>query len=264
MRKQAGLKLERSPLVLVLSQVRFPAVPKMRDHIESIQDALRSQGFPRFNEEEIQQVTLGGPNPKVDQSTRWVFASRDRTEAVIVSPTFVVYETSKYDVFETFTNRFSPVLDLIQEQTETEFAEQVGLRYLDLIRPTDDLLASEFLRECVRGLSPDDLGAKDSRHQFVTKASTDHGQLRVRSFENTGRDFLPADLASTHLEFDLDRDELADEFYLVLDTDHVAKVDVDFTSQKLIEKLRDLHEYSSKAFLAAVTEDAITYWKAEE
>ena len=264
MRKQPRLKLERSPLVLVLAQVRFPAVLKMHKHIESIQDALRSERFPRFNEEEIQQVTFGGPTPKVEQGKRWAFSSRDRTEAVIVAPTFVVYETSKYDVFETFAERFSPVLDLIREQTTTEFAEQVGLRYVDLIRPTDDMQASDFLRERVRGLSEDDLGAKHSHHEFVTQASTDFGQLRIRSSENTGPDFLPADLASTHLDFCLDPDELAGELYRVLDIDHIAKDEVDFTSDALIAKLWDLHEYSSKAFLAAATKDAINYWRTEE
>lgn len=261
MRKQDALRLERSPLVLVLSQIRFPAVLKMHEHIEPIQDALRGLGFQRFEEEQIQQVTFGGPAPKMEQGRRWVFSTRDKTEAVILAQGFVVYETSKYDVFETFAERFSPVLDLIREQTAIEFAEGTGLRYLDLIRPTDALNASDFLRERVRGLSQEDLGAKHSRHQFITQAATEHGELNIRSFENTGPEFLPPDLVSTHLEFQVDLDAVASETYRILDIDHIAKTEVDFTSEALIEKLWDLHEYSSKAFLAAVTQDAIRFWK---
>jgi uncharacterized protein (TIGR04255 family) len=261
MRKQPALKLERSPLVLVLSQIRFPAVLKMHQHIEAIQDALRGQRFQRFEEEQIQQVTFGGPAPKVEQGKRWVFSTRDKTEAVVLAPAFVVYETSNYDVFETFVERFSPVLDLIRAETETEFAERLGLRYLDLIRPTDELPASDFLRERVRGLSHEDLGAKHSRHQFVTQATTEHGDLNVRSFENTGPEFLPPDLVSTHLDFGVDPDQLTGEVYRILDIDHIAKAEVDFTSEALIAKLWQLHEYSSKAFLAAVTENAIKFWK---
>lgn len=264
MRKQPALKLKRSPLVLVLSQVRFPAVLKMHEHIETMQDALRGQGFPRFEEEDVQQVTFGGPAPKVEQGKRWVFSSRNKTEAVMLAPAFVVYETTEYDVFETFTERFSPVLDLIATETDTEFAERIGLRYLDLIRPTDDLQASEFLRERVRGLSQKDLGAKHSRHQFITQATTEHGDLNVRSFENTGPEFLPADLVSTHLEFHVDPDELTGEVYRILDVDHIAKAEADFTSEAIIPELWKLHEYSSKAFLAAVTEDAIKFWKEKE
>jgi len=264
MRKQDALKLERSPLVLVLSQIRFPAVLKMHEYIETIQDALRGQGFPRFEEEQVQQVTFGGPGPKVELGKRWAFSSRDKTEAVILAPAFVVYETSKYDVFETFTKRLSPVLDLIREQTKTEFAEGLGLRYLDLIRPTEEQTASDFLRERVRGLSQEDLGAKHSRHQFITQATTEHGELNIRCFENTGPEFLPPDLVSTHLEFQVDLDELAGETYRILDIDHLTKTEVDFTSEVLIEKLWDLHEYSSKAFCASVTKDAIEFWKKEK
>ena len=264
MRKQPALKLERSPLVLVLSQIRFPAVLKMHEYIETIQDALRGQGFQRFEEEQVQQVTFGGPAPKVEQGKRWVFSSRNKTEAVVLAPAFVVYETTRYDVFETFTERFSPVLDLIAAETHTEFAERVGLRYLDLIRPTHNLQASEFLRERVRGLSQKDLGAKHSRHQFITQATTEHGDLNVRSFENTGTEFLPPDLVSTHLDFGVDPDELTGEVYRILDVDHIAKAEVDFTSEALIAKLWELHEYSSKAFLAAVTEDAIKFWKEKD
>jgi len=263
MRKQDALKLERSPLVLVLSQVRFPAVLKMHEHVEAIQDALRGLGFPRFDEEQIQQVTFGGPAPKMEQGKRWVFASRDKTEAVILAPAFVVYETSKYDIFETFIERFAPVLDLIREQTATDFAERLGLRYLDLIRPTEEQAASDFLRERVRGLSQEDLGAKHSRHQFITQAVTEHGELNIRSFENTGAEFLPPDLVSTHLDFQAETEKLAGETYRILDIDHITKTEVDFTSKALTEKLWDLHEYSSKAFLAAVTQEAITFWKKE-
>ncbi len=244
--------------------LRLPAVLKMHEHIETIQDALRAQGFQRFEEEQVQQVTFGGPTPKVEQGKRWVFSTRNKTEAVVLAPAFVVYETTKYDVVETFTERFSPVLDLIAAETDTEFAERVGLRYLDLIRPTDHLHASEFLRERVRGLSQDDLGAKHSRHQFITQATTEHGDLNVRCFENTGPEFLPPDLVSTHLDFGVDPDELTGEVYRILDIDHIAKAEVDFTSEALIAKLWELHEFSSKAFLAAVTEDAIKFWKERE
>ncbi|HED12157.1 MAG TPA: TIGR04255 family protein [Gammaproteobacteria bacterium] len=262
-RKEPALKLERSPLAFVLSQVRFPAVLKMEDRVPDIQEALRKQDFPRYNKEDIQQVTFSGNELKAERDKRWVFVSRSRHEAVILSSNFVVYETSDYDVFETFTERFSPVLKLIADATTTEFVEQLGLRYVDLIRPTENKAACEFLRENVRGLSQEDLGASSLRNQFSTQAHTEQGDLFVRSFENTGPNMVPPDLVSTHLRFKTNPDDLKDELYRILDIDHISKGEFDFHPEDLIQKLWDLHEFSSKAFEAAVTEEAIEFWKRE-
>lgn len=262
-RKEPALKLERSPLVFVLSQVRFPAVLKIEDHVPDIQEALRKLGFPRYSKEDIQQFSFGPAEQKLERDKRWVFVSRNRHEGVVLSSNFVVYETSDYDVFETFLDRFAPVLELIADTTGSEFAEQIGLRYVDLIRPTDQLTAGEFLRERVRGLSQENLGAKSSRHQFITQARTEHGDLFVRSFENSGSNMMPPDLMSTHLHFKVDPQELKDETYRILDIDHITKGEFDFRAAELVEKLWDLHEFSSKAFRAAVTDDALEFWRNE-
>jgi len=166
-------------------------------------------------------------------------------------------------VFEAFIERFAPVLELVANTTGIEFADQIGLRYLDLIRPTPDMTASDFLRPHVRGLSQQDLGAKSSRHQFVVQAQTEHGSLYVRSFENSGPNMMPPDLVSTHLRFKVDPEDLKDELYRILDIDHIAKGEFDFRVDDLVEKLWDLHEFSGKAFRASVTEDAIEFWRRE-
>ena len=264
MRKEPPLKLERSPLVFVLTQVRFPALLSMEEHVAVIQAGLRGQGYTRFSEERIQQVAFGGGDVKTSFNTRWAYPNRARTEAVILAPSFIVYETSDYDVFDTFVDRFSAVVEVVADATKIDFAEQVGLRYVDLIRPAGGRAASDFLRERVRGLSTEDLGAKVTGYQFMTQAQTDCGDLYVRSFEKSGSGFMPPDLVSTHLEFKPDTEELANETYRVLDIDHIAKSEIEFASAHLVARLWSLHDTSSKAFRAAVTEDAVDFWKKGE
>ncbi len=261
-RKDPVLKLKCSPLVLVLSQVRFPAVLKIGDLVPDLQESLRKQGYSRYSKENIQQITFGGPEPKMDQDNRWVFTSRDRSEAVILTTTSVTYETSNYDVFETLAGKFKTVLELIGSAAEIEYAEQIGLRYVDLIRPSQGKVAGDFLKQHVRGLSKGELGASHVRHQFMTQAQTEHGDLFVRSFENTGPNFMPPDLDSKNLGLKITPEDLnEDELCRVLDVDHMAKGEFEFSASILIEKLWDLHEYAGKAFRAAVTEDAMQYWK---
>ncbi len=261
MRKAPPLKLEQSPLVLVLCQVRFPALLGMQDYVATIQADLREQGYTRFSQERIQQVAFGGGEIKTNLDTRWVFPNRAFTEAVVLAPNFVLYQTSDYDVFETFVERLSGVIDAVAKATRVDFADQAGLRYVDLIRPAGDRSASEFLREQVRGLASATLGARVARQQFITQAQSDFGELFVRSFESSGPDFMPPDLVSTHLKLKPDPKELADETYRVLDIDHIARREIEFASAPLAETLWMLHDASSRAFRAAVTAEALEFWR---
>lgn len=261
MRNQPGLKLAHSPLVFVLVQVRFPAVLKMSQHVPDIQDALRHAGFTKYVEEQMQQLIFG-PELKTESERRWLFASRNQLEAVLLTNDFVVYETTRYDVFETFLERFRGILEVIQGQVKVDYAEQIGLRYVDLIRPTASTPASGFLRESLRGITSDDLGVLRTRHQFVIQAKTPHGDLFLKSFENSGKKFLPPDLDATHLKFEAEPP--AEETFRVLDFDHIYRGEVDFNPDALTERLWALHDQLSKAFRVAVTPEAIEHWKGGE
>jgi uncharacterized protein (TIGR04255 family) len=260
MRRQSGLKLKKSPLVLVLCQVRFPAVLKMSQYVPDIQESLRHAKLTKYVEEQTEQLTLG-PEIRTESERRWLFANRNQREAALLTRDFVVYETTSYDVFETFVSRFREILEVVKTQVGIEYAEQVGLRYVDLIRPTADRPASSFLRESLRGLSSDELGVTGARHQFLMQAKTPHGTLSLKSFENSGSRFLPPDLDATHLKFDVEPS--ADETFRIIDFDHIFRGDVEFSADDLSDKLWALHDLSSKTFQCSVTPEAIEYWKGQ-
>ena len=264
MREAPPLRLKRSPLAFVLCQIRFPAFLNMEQCIPSIQSDLRGLGYTRFSQENAQQVDFVGGGIKTGLNTRWVFPNRMRNEAVVLAPSFLVYETSDYDVFETFVARVLPLVDVVRDATDIDFAEQVGLRYVDVIRSGGGREATGFLNNGLHGLSSDGLGANVMGRQFLTQAQTDSGELYVRCFANSGEDFMPPDLATTHLEFKLDTALLADETYEVLDIDHIAKREIPLAKASVGDTLWTLHHGSNKAFLAAVTEEAVRFWKGED
>ena len=256
------MKLYRSPLILVLAQIRFSPVLKMEEYVPSIQAELRKQGFSWYRSEQIQEVIFMGSEVKAEPKKRWVFATRDRREAVILAPDFVVYETLQYDIFETFINQFKPVLELLKMQASLDFVEKVGLRYIDLIRPSDGKAANDFICESLRGLAKEQLNATAALHQFMIQANTPEGDLFIRSFENTGPDYLPPDLISTHMDFEVTIGEK--ELFRILDIDHISKTqNIDFDPTILIDKLWALHESSEEAFRAATTPEAIEFWKSK-
>lgn len=259
-RLEPGLKLERSPLILVLSQIRFSAVLKMADFIPDIQEAMRGEGLARFTQEESQQVVFG-PVVKTNQTTRWVFSNRAQTEAVILSNDFFVYEVSKYDVFETFTSRLLPLFEHVCKAAKLSFAVQTGLRYIDLLQGNANHNVDDFISETLRGLTAEQLGVKTANHQFVIQAETDLGTLFLRSYENTGDQFLPPDLQTKHLQFKASTS--SDEEFRILDFDNVSLGDFDLDGDAVEQKLWQLHASTDRAFRAAVTEVALEYWKGD-
>ncbi|MBM4090963.1 MAG: TIGR04255 family protein [Planctomycetes bacterium] len=262
MRKRKPLKLHKSPLVLMLAQVRFSPVLLIKDYIPAIQEELRKRKYSDYRAEQIQQVMFTGSDVKAEQVNRWVFASRDRREAVILAPDFVVYETSAYDVFETFLDKFVPVLGLLREKVSLDFASHVGLRYVDLIRPAQGKAASQHLCDTLRGLSKDILKAASVRQQFVVQAQTACGDLTIRSFDASGESMLPPDLASAHVDLALPPD--TSELCRILDIDHIGRAQTDFDTSVLVNRLWDLHGPSEDAFLAATTPEAIEFWKSKD
>ena len=103
-----------------------------------------------------------------------------------------------------------------------------------------------FIRENLRGLSTSELGASAAKNHFLVAAATSHGELNLRSYDNSGPTFLPADLVSTDLEYDIELREA--ETYRILDFDHIFRGQLDFKSQTIIEKMWLLHGHIHKAF----------------
>lgn len=259
MRTETGLKLERSPLQFVLIQVRFSPVTAMREYVPPFQDKLRKSGFPGHNKEKIQQVTFG-PEPGVETSTRWSFVSRDKREGVVLTEDFVVYETTRYDIFETFTDRFKEVLTELNNVAEISFASQIGLRYIDVVHTLDDHAPDWFIREQFHGLSADGIG-EPVTNQLLSVVKTADGILRLKTLDGRGPDFMPPDLEASRLEFDLKLFE--QDPFRILDFDHIWKGEIDFVPDDIITKMWALHGSIKKTFKATVTEDAMKVWESK-
>lgn len=259
MKTEPSLKLERSPLQFVLVQVRFSPVAAMREYVTPLQDRLRKSGFPGFNKEKIQQVTFG-PEPEMETSTRWSFVSRDKRECIVLTEDFVVYETTRYDVFETFTERVKGVLAQLNEIAEINFASQIGLRYIDVVHSLDGHPPDWFIRKQFLGLSADGIG-EPRTNQFLSVVKTTDGILKLKTLDGHGQKFMPPDLEATRVDFELELTE--DDSFRILDFDHIWQGETNFVPDAIIANMGALHGAIKKTFKAVVTEDAIKVWESK-
>src|SRR3974390_3171524 len=100
-RSRPPLKLQRSPLVMVLAQVRISHGAKMGEYIDDVQERLRQSGFPRFEEGRGHEILLRpGLQPEVREHPRWEFQNKERSAGIVVMQNAIVLQTNSYDTFD--------------------------------------------------------------------------------------------------------------------------------------------------------------------
>jgi uncharacterized protein (TIGR04255 family) len=251
-RTHPPLRLEDSPLVLVLGVVRISPILLMEKYIPQIQEELRTQ-FPRLKKSEIKQFHFG-PELQVESAKKWTFTDRAERTAVSITQNSVSLQTTAYGMFDDFIEQLTRAVTVAGRNAGIAEFDRLGLRYIDLIRPVPGQEASEFLSPALRSLRPADFGALEmwQRHEFVSKTS--EGVLVVRTSEQTGQTPLPPDLGGS----DLPMKPLPSpgDRVVLLDIDHFSEGARDFDVPAISEAFWRLHDYCDIAFRTATTEDA--------
>ena len=135
-------KLSKQPLALVLIQIRFSPFMNMKDYIPQIQEKLLSLGFVNCKENPSLEIRITPNGPVPTESKQWVFSSFDGYQSVILDSKQLTYQTSDYDVFETYYAKYQQICDVLVSSAssfETSvLIQRLGLRYVDRIIPLDN------------------------------------------------------------------------------------------------------------------------------
>ncbi|MEH1996981.1 TIGR04255 family protein [Nostoc sp.] len=261
-RTSPALRLQRSPLVYVLAQIVISPILSMQDYIPAIQERLRNKGYIKYKNIPTQEIILA-PQIQITSINRWFFSNKNDEEAVIISPYFIVFETTNYDVFDTFVQSFKEILLIFQEVTNVSLAERIGLRYVDVIRPIEGQTLSDYLQPGLLGISAEKFGAEKSKslYRFETNALTSVGQIALRLSQADNGSYLPPDIVLEAVKSGIKIEQ--GEIVTVLDVDNFSLQQRDFVADDLIESLWQLHDYSDRAFKSAVTPKALSIWGSE-
>jgi|GEM_PF-3029441 hypothetical protein len=96
------MHLAQSPLVLVLVQARFPRRHGIEGRIEAFRAACEDSDYPLFHEGSIQTVGIGPEGPALTNAPRWDLLDRSRRWNVVLSPEFLLLQTTEYHRFRDF------------------------------------------------------------------------------------------------------------------------------------------------------------------
>ena len=250
--------LHRSPLILVLTEIKFAPILAMANMIPSIQEELRRKGFPGFSTTVLHQFQLGAnAEPPFQATSRWVFTSKDAVETVTMTTDAVSLQTTRYSDFESFLDLVGSVVDVLARTVEPSFADRIGLRYVDAVPEIGDQMA-DYFNETVLSFSAEDLGVKSLLSSQHILAETESGRLQIRVNQVQDQPLLPLDLLSPELA-DISRPRAG--VHAVLDIDSSDEQRSDFNWESIEARLWAVHAPASSAFWKAVTNNALTLWE---
>lgn len=254
-----ALQLSRNPLTAVLAQVVISPILKMEEFVPSIQEDLRRNGFPGFRREDTQEIQLG-PTPLVRVGSRWIFTDKDNHSAAILTPSALVMQTASYESFDKFTEVSAKVFEIIGKHTDVLIAQRLGLRYVNLIRPSKGKTVNDYLKPGLHGLDDQKLTTKKLASRFEFLGETEVGRLLIRLFHSDNGAILPPDLDGLNMEY---QKVPAGERLAILDLDHFSIKQRDYKVASLIEDFWKLHESTDRAFRESVTATALAEWQSE-
>ena len=256
------LKLTQSPLVRVLCQVRFLPIASMRKtYIERIQDKLRLKGYPGYSSASTQQIAFGPSGPVTHKSERWLMHDRTRTSVIGLTSDFVVLETAAYTSFDEFSQKLNQILSTLVEEVQQLVVQRVGLRYVNLVRPSKEKTWQSYLRPGMRGLDSADVLKEGTQLQLIQSvAKTQSGTVIVRIHQNRKGALLPPDLDADNLELNLSPPQ-PDELLTHVDLDHFSTEQFDFNAERFSLIVQRLHDDLEHLFVkSVVTAEALQEW----
>ncbi len=254
--------LSKSPLVLVLSQVRFSPLMAMSSYIAAIQDRLRQSGYPLNSSVEVQEFPIAQPGARSTVRPHWEFLSKDQTTSVIVNEGFVVVQTTTYDDFDAFLARTLDAVEIVATAVGGLLIQRVGLRYVDLIRPNPGETWEKYVSAGLRGFASPHLAADTAVRVHQTIAKTEDGMMIARLLQNREGSVLPPDLVTQTLQFPKIAPVQPSELLTIIDIDHYREVGLDeFDRGSLKQTGWKLKNASYDVFVAMVTREALETWR---
>ena len=267
------IPLSKQPLALALIQLRFSPLLNISDYIPALQDHLRKNGFPLVSHKNIAKLEASPSGLAQITISQWKFETPERHTSIILDQDQILLQTTDYESFEKFIDRYFSILTPMLEITEHAthgIAGRLGLRYVDQVtRQFSDDDIDSYLRSSMRGIASPYFKNKKKRYTHIEVTDTElrsgqKGMLSIRILRNAEQRDLPSDLYS-EAPMRLRTIDIDDDFALI-DMDHGCEnpFPLDRTGipiNQLEEIYFALHDTIDEVFFqSVVTEEGLKKW----
>lgn len=259
-----GKKWKNAPVMYTVAQVRFNQILSIESFVPSIQEKLRTIGFPDYRKEVVNTLSIAFGQPEINTPVvqavhRFVFGDVAGKSGFTLESNALSFQATDYDVFETFLDAFLKVLSIVNDSVNLSFIERVGVRYLDAVLPKNDETLKDYLLPEVLGLTYKLNGTLT--HSYTETVSTSPaGGIIARIIIQDSKVSLPPELAQSSYPLD----ETFSSFnglHAIIDTDAYSESRTAFGIEAISKSLNDLHEEIVKSFKSVSTPNALNIWE---
>jgi uncharacterized protein (TIGR04255 family) len=261
-------KMKRAPVYFAIMQARFNPIMTLDSYAPQIQEQFRRHGFPDAQKGMLATVNLNlapaaqaaSQVPVVQQVARYTFYNMDRTAGFILDQGALTFQTSEYDVFETFSGEFLRGLQVVHDAVVLDFTDRIGFRYLDAVFPKANEGLADYLNPTVLGLGEHFQETMIHSLSETRLRSADH-QVIARVIIQDGAVGFPPDLVQASPPPIAERFRVSQGRHAILDTDGFFETREPFSLDRIGDHLRLIHDAIATTFRATVTSHAIKAWE---
>jgi uncharacterized protein (TIGR04255 family) len=262
----SAFSLTNPPLICVVARVQFTPLAKIADYIPDLQEALRLEGYPHFEEQKtkawhIADLAEAGMNVSCQDQSRWDFSNLNRAVTLRVDRESLTLLFTDYDHFANAEPQYQAILSMVEKTIPALTPQVMQLRYISYIpydetsSPTDWVVSSVL---GVPNIGPLQRESSFSETRFLTPEG---GRFVVRCMSfGPNHLTLPPDLLplNVQLKYPLQ----SKTAFLMLENVHQQKaVAPVFTAETCLAELAALRPYNIEVFQKTVTPKALEVWK---
>jgi uncharacterized protein (TIGR04255 family) len=248
-------KLERSPLSLVVCQVRHEETIVASDPKRALRvhEALEGQ-YPVLEQHAGQELTitagpLGVQTMPGAARRGWKMRSDDQQWNAVVMPDFFSLETTSYNDWPDFGARLAALTRAVAAAIDPSLEQRVGLRFIDRITHPDVASPTDW----ARWIDAAFLGP--IAHAKVGGGVTTSQQI-IQFDAGDGRSLI--------LRHGATRDpEAGGQWTYLIDQDCYIQRGRPFAADEVLETTESLHTLVLQLFQQAITSDLYTYLKGD-
>jgi len=152
--------LDRSPLIRVIAQVRFPAIVSLGrpEFIGPFQETVRPR-YPILRKEETAGFVIGpgGVIAQRNEGPVWRFHDKADAWRVSLAPDFVALESTVYKDRDDFFARFEEIVVALDKLAKMSVYDRIGVRYINRVVGAELEKLPSLLRSEVIGLGASDV-----------------------------------------------------------------------------------------------------------
>jgi len=249
------------PLCYVVAELAISPYYSMQAAIPRLQDALR-KAYPRTLEGQ-ELVVEAKPSAQPFWPV-WRLVSADQQYGVQLGTRAISLHVTSYLHSSDFLARWAELLDSVSAANLGAYIERAGLRYVDLIVPSEKHSPADYLAHGLKGVTPE--GAKPVGSMWAASFQFDGALVNVRTAAPAPKgvllppDFNALPLQKPKIMVEAEKrmkDELPIGF---VDTDCGREVNQIFNSGQLVDIYGGMQKLASRTFSALLSEIAKGEW----